>query len=145
MSKFVRIISHQPKGSLWYTDVTGLNKEAIKQEFAGKLIADIGAPFIQFKAKTAKMTDYVGGIGHFSIISNRFKEILAALPDSEYMQFIPCKSNYSKQNEQFWVLNLLELIDCFDWENSEYIKRTKYINPQRILARRGEKVGNARG
>lgn len=149
MSKFIRIISYQPKGSLWYTDITGLNKEAIKLEFAGKIITDIGAPFIQFRAKTAKMTDYVGGIGHFTIISNRFKEILAALPDSQYMQFIPCQSNYSKASEQFWVLNLLELVDCFDWENSEYIKRTKHINPSEFwpdevtrVEMRADKIGD---
>lgn len=129
MSNFVRIISYRTDGDLYYTDIDNINKEAEKLEFEGVLIEDIGDPTIKFRNKKAKITDYIMGIGRFPIVSTRFKDLLSSLPDSEYIQFIKCKSNYFKQTEEFWMMNILELVDCFDWEKSEYVKRTKYSNP----------------
>lgn len=129
MSNFIRIQSYHTDGHLYYTDVTGINQDAEKLEFEGTLIENIGDPTIKFKSKTAKLTDYVMGIGRFPIVSTRFQNLLSALPDSHYLQFIKCKSNYSKQTEDFWILNILDLVDCFDWEKSDYVKRTKHINP----------------
>ncbi|UUC47165.1 imm11 family protein [Flavobacterium cerinum] len=122
-------MSYQRDGDLYYTNIENINKEAEKLEFEGVLIEDIGDPTIKFRNKKAKITDYIMGIGRFPIVSTRFKDLLSSLPDSEYIQFIKCKSNYFKQTEEFWIMNILELVDCFDWEKSEYVKRTKYSNP----------------
>lgn len=129
MSNFIRIMSYHRDGDLYYTNIENINKEAEKLEFEGVLIEDIGDPTIKFRNKKAKITDYIMGIGRFPIVSTRFKDLLSSLPDSEYIQFIKCKSNYFKQTEEFWMMNILELVDCFDWEKSEYTKRTKYSNP----------------
>lgn len=129
MSNFIRILSYHTDGHLYYTDIANINREAEKLEFEGVFIENIGDPTIKFRNKKAKMTDYIMGIGRFPIVSTRFKDLLSSLPDSKYIQFIKCKSNYAKQTEEFWIMNLLELVDCFDWEKSEYVKRTKYINP----------------
>lgn len=119
MSNFIRVRSYHTEGHLYYTDVTGINRDAENLEFEGALIEDIGEPTIKFRNKTAKLTDFVMGIGRFPIVSTRFKNLLSALPDSRYLQFIKCKLNYSKQTEDFWIMNLLELVDCFDWEKSK--------------------------
>lgn len=129
MSNFNRIRSYRTDAHLFYTEIKNINKEAIKLEFEGVLIDNIGNPTINFKNKTAKTTDFMMGTGHFPVVSTRFKDILTSLPDSNYLQFIKCKSNYTNQTEEFWLMNILELVDCFDWEKSVYVKETKHINP----------------
>lgn len=129
MSNFIRIQCYHTDGHLYYKNISGINKEAEKLEFEGIFIENIGDPVITFRSKSAKLTDYIMGIGWFPIVSTRFKEILSALPDSEYIQFIKCHSNYSKPTEEFWIMNILDLVDCFDWEKSDYTKHAKYSNP----------------
>lgn len=129
MSNFIRIQSYHTDGHLYYTAIENIDNDAKKLEFEGVVLENIGDPTLKFRSKNAKVTDYIMGIGHFPIVSTRFKDILSSLPDSKYIQFIKCKSNYAKQKEEFWIMNILELVDCFDWEKSEYIKETKYINP----------------
>jgi len=134
MSNFIRIQSYHTNGHLYYTDIDNIDNDAEKLVFSGVAIDNIGDPTLKFRSKNAKVTDYIMGIGRFPIVSTRFKDIVSSLPDSKYIQFIPCKSNYAKQKEEFWIMNVLELVDCFDWEKSEYIKKPRHINPNEFWA-----------
>ncbi|MGD1839911.1 MAG: imm11 family protein [Thermonemataceae bacterium] len=134
MPKFVRLKTYQPKDSLWIKEVTGINKIAEQNSYKSEFIDNIGSPNITFSNKSAKLTDYVGGVGtSFRIVSHRLKKVLDLLSDKRYIQFFECDSNYTKK-AKFYIMHILGYLDCFDWENSKYIKRTTAANKNEFWA-----------
>lgn len=63
--------------------------------------------------------------GYSLIVSERAKEIINK-KYKEYIHFLPLI--YTKQNQKFYVLNTLNIIDCIDYNKSELEKlMNKYI------------------
>jgi len=135
MSDFLRIISYHTNKLVYYKNFDGVTEQADEVVYDGIQMKSIGNPTLTFKNKNAKPSDYVMGIGmsSFPIVSSRFKDFLSSYLDKKYLQFFECKTNYNKK-EKFYAMNILETIDCFDWEKSTYKKRTYAIDENRFWA-----------
>ncbi|MCT4637809.1 MAG: hypothetical protein N4A72_08875 [Bacteroidales bacterium] len=82
---------------------------------------------IKFRDGVCNNTDYPIGATVLPIVSEKLRLIIADIEDSDNIEFIPVKSD--KQDSRYYLLNLLNNIPCFDFENSEY---TTYINNNNI-------------
>ena len=92
-----------------------------KDYILGKEISE-NFEFTLFNDDPKKMIgDIIGGISPFTIVSSKFKEILESISESE-LKFYPAKlkHTFNSEIENVWVLQVLNIIDAFDWENSKY-------------------------
>ena len=79
------------------------------------------AGVLYFLNNREKRMDYISGIHSFPIISGKFKLVLEEF--KEYLEFHPIKLsclNSPLVYEDYFFLNILENVACFDWDNSEY-------------------------
>ena len=68
-------------------------------------------------------TDYVAGIQSFPVVSKKFKELLENLNDPLEFHHVKLVQVISELvDNDYYFLNILENIECFDWDNSEYEK-----------------------
>lgn len=83
---------------------------------------------------------------HLPVISNRVKEKIEGLI-SEAVEFLPV----TKEEEKFWVINILKVLDCVDMDNSLFKKLstgkiiwfTKYeFIPEKIQSEHIFKISN---
>lgn len=135
MSDYIRLNCYRTNELVYYKDLTGINEELRHTEFDGVSIENIGSPEIVLKNKSAKPSDFVMGLGKFNfpVVSGRFKDFLCSYSDKEYLQFFECTSN-STRKEKYYLMNILENIDCFDWENSTYNKLPYATDKNRFWA-----------
>lgn len=117
-------IENAPKdGDLYITDACC--PDEVKHKIAlGVRLKDIAGK-IEIDVESAKgvPTDYPGRVTVLPIISDSFRRLLSTYEKEENLEFIEVKiKNAPSINKEYWVLNLLNNIKCFDWENSVYRK-----------------------
>ena len=100
-------------------------KETLKSHNRGLEINIADSPEIFFEKVKLNHRDFFIGPYTLPIISDKLKKILEKLEnDLPFMQFIPVKSNIKID---YYVLNLLENIYCFDWDESEYTRYPEFL------------------
>ena len=112
-----------PKHS--YMEFSGLDTDTEEEMFDGKLIKSINIDDKVIKRKSYKNPDVYDNSHTEFYVSKAVKEILEKIEDNSKLNFIETTIN----NEKFWFLNILETLDCFDWNKSTY---TSYSNPKAI-------------
>ncbi|GEM_PF-4508659 len=102
------------------------NDNFVKHCFNGVSLMDSSIN-IKLNNSTRNEIDYPIGATVLPIVSERLCAIIKDIEKPENMEFIPVKSD--PQDRRYYLLNLLDSIPCFDFENSEY---TAYINKDNI-------------
>ena len=96
---------------------------------------------VRLQSQSKPVPDFLGNT-YKPVVSEKIKNILLDLNDKDFYQFIPCEIDNRKKN--YWVLNIKQNIECFDWNNSKY--RTYSSNPNviaeiNIISMNVEKIG----
>ncbi|WP_299460869.1 DUF1629 domain-containing protein [uncultured Microscilla sp.] len=97
------------------------------------------------KNKKGVKADALVGASTFLVISERFKTLFENFQDDiQFIEFIPLRLENLKSNEKsekYYLLNILNNIECFDWEKSSYTRYPKDIFPdQQHLIRKVDKL-----
>lgn len=91
---------------------------------AGKII-------IKAKSKKGKQTDFPMSSFTLPVISGKLKNILEENENVGNLEFLPLTiRNLDNQTNEYWGLNILNNIKCFDWENSKYEKFPPELFPE---------------
>jgi hypothetical protein len=119
MKNYFRLVKWTDEKGLIIDEITGI--ESLKDTYYdGKLISLKETPFIHFRNIKKQPLDFLTDYGCRPIVSLKMKQILEDQKDDfPYLQFIPLKS---KLNKEYFFLQILENIHCFDWEKSEYTR-----------------------
>jgi len=98
---------------------TGIEREIIYKLMDGEKIHDIDMSKAKIKNITKKFPDVIGTGSSEYFVTNAFKRVIEGLESAENMHFIAV----TLVDKQYWLLNILNNIECFDFENSEYSVR----------------------
>jgi hypothetical protein len=78
-------------------------------------------PTIDIKDSTKRPPDFLSGLGtSLPIVSESVRDFLSNTDESEYFEFIELVLNNYDKEERYFILNILEVLDAFDWEKSDY-------------------------
>jgi len=107
----------------------------------GEKISDIDLSKIELKNVTKTFHDLMGTGSSEFFVSDALKNIIENIESPENIHFIPV----TLKDKQYWLLNILNNVEAFDWDNSEYVARDN--NPKTLkkvtkLALKGECVGD---
>ncbi|WP_143337235.1 imm11 family protein [Dokdonia pacifica] len=96
---------------------TGLDSDFVNELTNGKLMSfDNNTPTFKLKNKTKELPDVIGtSLSHF-FINDKVKAILKKEITEQEINFLPVKLDI----HTFWLVNIVGLLDCFDYKNSEY-------------------------
>lgn len=107
--------------------ITDLNLSVEEQEqmVDGKELSLSNIIVADIKNKTKEFPDIMGDSISKIIISSKVKTIFDVLPKQDRFQYFPIEIN----KKEYFLLNILNVIPCFDWEKSIF---TTYSNPKII-------------
>ncbi|NJM80649.1 MAG: hypothetical protein HC854_15435 [Flavobacterium sp.] len=74
------------------------------------------SPKATLKNALGKKLDFLYALGGKLVVSEKVKLFLENTDDSSYFEFIEVKFE-DKNIKPYYVLNILELLEAFDWEN----------------------------
>ncbi|MBU3661259.1 MAG: hypothetical protein FGM14_15410 [Flavobacteriales bacterium] len=144
MKNYYRLVPWTDEKGITIDEITGI--ESFKDTYYdGKLISLKETPFIHFENLKKQPLDFLTDYGFRPIVSLKMKQILEDQKDDfPYLQFIPLKSKLKKE---YFFLQILENIHCFDWEKSEYTRHPEFLGLENIpdkvskLVMHHEKIG----
>ena len=111
----------------------------------GITLANEEFPSVKFKNKKGVKADILVGASTFPVVSEKFKDVMADFAnDLVFLEFIPIRfTNLTGKDKlpNYYFLNILENIPCFDWDKSIYTRYPKDIFPEhQHLVRKIEKL-----
>ena len=129
MKNYYRLVQWTDEKGIIIDEITGI--ESFKDTYYdGKLISIKETPFIHFENLNKQPYDFLTNYGSTPIVSLKMKQILEGQKDDfHYLQFIPVQS---KLKIEYFFLQILENIHCFDWEKSEYTRFPEFLGLQNI-------------
>lgn len=109
------------KGDIYFTDVE-FPKIIERNIFQGKSLAKKSVTIITtLKNKKDIPTDFPSRASKLTIVSSELKTLLEKHEDSSNLEFLPVNvKNGEGLKKEYWGLNILNNIKCFDWKNSKY-------------------------
>ncbi len=111
------------EGDLYIKDTDYNRKTFQKIINRGRPIKEQFDISIRLKSKKCNYIDFPMSLSSLNFVSDRFKNLLESLPDKDYLEFFPVKiEGVEKPKSNYWVINILDNIKCFDWEESKYTK-----------------------
>lgn len=92
-----------------------------KKIYSGQLLSGEKIPKIYIRDSSKRPPDFLSGLGSaLPIVSSKVKTVLETARPLQHFEFIePVLINYNGA-EQYYILNILDIIDAFDWENSDF-------------------------
>lgn len=110
----------------------------IDQEgLSGISIINEESPNAILKNKKGVKADILVGGFVFPIISESFKSLLLQFKeDASFLEFLPVKFSNQTKNDKipnYYLLNILTNIPCFDWDNSEYETYSPEATPDKKI------------
>jgi hypothetical protein len=89
--------------------------------YSGKSLKDEEPPKIYIKDPAGRPPDFLSGIGtSLPIVSVKVKEFLQGTEDVKHFEFIQTTILDYEKDIEYYILNILDVIDAFDWEQSDY-------------------------
>lgn len=107
-------------------------KTQFKKEIEIKLIKgqqitkdEISFDLICLKNVSKRFPDLMGSSFFDFFVSDKFRKTIESMESSENIRFI--SGSFAPKPKTYNLVNILNNVDCFDWDNSEY---TTYSNPK---------------
>lgn len=89
--------------------------------YSGTSLLGEESPKFYLRDPSGRAPDFLGGIGTVvPVVSAKVKEFLAGTEDAKYFEFLRADVRGCDGELEYYVLNLLQVLDAFDWERSEY-------------------------
>jgi len=123
MTNYYILVRHIQKGDIWIESYKA--SDSYEWQYNKGIPIEMTDEVVQFsyKYKTAFKTDYLAGIHSFPVVSQRFKEVLISLK-TDPLEFRPvdlvCSRPGGDIDHSYFFLNILDNLECFDWEQSLY-------------------------
>lgn len=114
-----RLLSRSHEGSLLIKKFE-ITESFRKKQYSDQSLSEEEAPVVHIKNKRGKSTDFLVGDTVLLVISEKAKVFFEANIEHSNIEFLPVDMQNYGGKGNFWVMNVLEVIDCFDWDNSEY-------------------------
>ena len=106
-----------------------LPKGIQQNAFQGKSLLNMGTPIIYLKNEDGYLPDFLSGGTSMLVISSKVKKFLMNSSEKEYLECIETNVISKKGNiENYFLLNILSLFECFDFKNSVYELYEEYDN-----------------
>jgi len=91
------------------------------KQYLGKSMQSEESPRVYIKDPDGRPPDFLSGIGSvLPIVSVKVKEFLLGTEDAIYFEFIRATVLDYENEIEYYILNILEVLDAFDWEQSDY-------------------------
>lgn len=87
--------------------------------FDGISLKDMSAPVARLKKVSGLALDFLYARGGKLVVSEHAKAFLQQLEERSFFEFVEVQFKNGKL-PSYYVLNILDLVDAFDWERSEY-------------------------
>jgi hypothetical protein len=87
--------------------------------YDGVSLENMKSPKATLKNVSGKSLDFLYALGGKLVVSEKVKLFLQQTKENTYYEFIDVHFE-NKKMKPFYVLNILELVDGFDWKKSEY-------------------------
>lgn len=89
--------------------------------YSGISLKSEDPPKIYIKDPEKRAPDFLSGLGSsVPIVSVKVRDFLMSTQEARYLEFIEAVLfNYNKHHS-YYILNILEVLDAFDWEKSDY-------------------------
>lgn len=122
-----------------------MSEKVQKEGNAGVSLSNEPSPDATLKNKKGIKADVLVGGSTFPVVSESFKNLLTAfVDDTSFLEFIPINFenlNSADKIPAYYLLNILENIPAFDWDNSTYKRYPKDVFPDhQHLVRKIEKL-----
>lgn len=118
MSNYKLFFPFVDKSNIYIADL--VYDEKFKDRlYEGVSLQEMQSPLATLKNLSGIPLDILYAPGGKLIVSEKTRTFLQQLAESDFFEFIPVKFE-NKKMLPYYVLNLLELIDAFDWEKSKY-------------------------
>lgn len=118
MSVYKRFYPFLEAGGLYISEIN-FDPEFEPFLFNGSSLKGMQFPKATVKNATGKAADFLYSYSGKLIVSEKAKQFLEKSDDANYFEFIPIEFS-NKKIKPYYLLNILELVDAFDWENSSY-------------------------
>lgn len=118
MSNYRRLYPNLEKTNTYISNLI-YDKEFENVLYNGTSLKDMKAPLATLKNTSGKSSDFLYAIESKLVVSEKVKLFLQETEDSAYFEFIKVHFE-NKKMKPFYLLNILELVDAFDWEKSTY-------------------------
>ncbi|NHN27103.1 hypothetical protein FIA58_015575 [Flavobacterium jejuense] len=118
MSNYKRLYPKLEKGNTYIANLI-YDKEFENVLYDGISLKNMKSPNATLKNLSGKSLDFLYALGGKLIVSEKVKLFLEKTYDCSYFEFIEVNFE-NKKMKPYYVLNILELVDAFDWEKSEY-------------------------
>ena len=126
--KYYKLLKLKNKGEAEIRDF--ICSDNLSQSFyKGTKVVSSEKPKIIIDNKSGNPTDFIMGGTSLPIVSNKVKELLLKLSETDDYEFIPLDVQNLDKEVNYSILNILNVLDCVDFEKSEY--RT-YRNSEKI-------------
>ena len=118
MSQYLRLFPFLETGNAYIAQLN-FTPNSLPILFSGKSFIDLPSPDAKLKNPKKPALDFLYALGGKLVVSEKVKLFLQELAESQYFEFIPVNFD-QKKFPNYYVLNLLKVIDAFDWEKSDY-------------------------
>ncbi|MCO6161207.1 imm11 family protein [Flavobacterium sp. NRK F7] len=118
MDTYKRLFPNLETGNCYISNLI-IDKEYQMILHLGKSLKGMKPPLATLKNVNGKKTDLIYALGGKLIVSDKLKLFLEESKDASYFEFIEIQFENAKMNP-YYMLNILELVDAFDWEKSIY-------------------------
>lgn len=119
MSKYLRLYPSLESGNAYIGRMI-FDPKFETQLHNGVSLMGMNPPQASLKNASKPKSDLLYALGGKLVVSEKLKAFLEMLPEQAHFEFIPVKFDKPKF-PNYYVLNILNLLDAFDWERSEYV------------------------
>ena len=88
--------------------------------YEGVTLRECGTPKVYLKYTKGRARDVLTGGTSMPIVSAKVKAFLETSSEGDYCEFISLDMRLPKGVSEYFMLNILDPIPCFDFEKSEY-------------------------
>jgi hypothetical protein len=119
MSSYRKLYPYLEKGNAYISTIV-FDERSEDTLYNGVSLIEMTSPIATLKNPGKKMSDFLYSLCGKPIVSNKAKLFLEDTNESGNYEFIKVQFKNKKKKESYYLLNVLNQVDAFDWETSEY-------------------------
>ena len=92
------------------------------------------------------LSDYIANVYRWLVVSKKFRELIEEIIDGNAIQYLSTKLIDTKNNVEYRIANLLDVVDALDLEHSQYdlfeLDNEKFISVEKYALKEEMVLGH---